>query len=94
MAAGAIAAKLALVQVVLLVTLDARGRRFAMFAAFLVASRARYCRVCSLQRKVGLRMRERRSLELDDVGLATLVLGVARDRGSASTPVRISRDPR
>ena len=48
-----------------------------MFAARLVASRARHCRVRSQQRKVGLGMRERNGFELDDVGRPALVLGVA-----------------
>ncbi len=76
-AVGAIAAQLAFVRFFLLVTIDACGRRLTMFAARRVASRASHCRVRPLQRKIGLRMREGSSLELDDVGLATLVLGVA-----------------
>ena len=77
-AAGAIAAELALVRFLLLVAIDACGSRLTVLAARQVAGRARYRRMRSLQRKVGLRMREGSSLELDDVGLTTLVLGVAR----------------
>ena len=84
-AAGAIAAQLAFVRFFFLVTIDACGRHLTMFAARHVASRARYRGVRSLQGKVGLRVREGSGLELDDVGLAALVVGVA---GAAMSGLR------
>lgn len=78
MAARTLVAELALVHVVRLVTADTRVRRFAeLFAAGVATAALRLGAMRALQNEVREVVVERFPIELDDVKVATLVVGVA-----------------
>ena len=104
-AAAAVRAELAGVRLVGPVAVDAARRRLAVLAARLVAGVASARRVRAGQREIGPGVIERRPAQLDDVGVAPEVLGVAglalrtvdrraAGRGSRAVRGRPRRRPR
>lgn len=80
-AVGTGVAKEILVYVILAMAVDTVGRRVAMFRAGRVAAGAFGIRMLADQFEVGKQVIERRFNQLDDVGIATLVIGMTGRTG-------------